>query len=203
MLQNIHKLTIFLWKKFPVCMYLFKVNNKSTRAMYEKYSKPVSFRQHPYMDILALHISSALPNFIQHFFWQFFPNDTWNKHKNKLMRKSYFFMFWRLQNNVTASFITNTFIWHTRLKFEIIAASCIKWISKKNMKDLLNKEHCCHKICTSLTKKNVLTPFYRPSMDKASSPNPHPIWITLYFYKKNLILIPISISFWKSQLFYK
>ena len=39
------------------------------------------------------------------FIWQYCPNDKWDKHKNKPMRKSYFIMFKRLQISVTFFFI--------------------------------------------------------------------------------------------------
>ena len=45
------------------------------------------------------------------------PNDIRGKHENKLMRESYFFLFKRIQN-VTFFYITNTFICHTRLRFD-------------------------------------------------------------------------------------
>ena len=37
-------------------------------------------------------------------FWQYRPNETGDKHKYKLMRGSYFFMFRGLQNNITCFF---------------------------------------------------------------------------------------------------
>ena len=37
-------------------------------------------------------------------FWQYCPNEIQGKHRNKLMRESYLFMFRRLQNNVTCFF---------------------------------------------------------------------------------------------------
>ena len=162
-MQNLHELTIFLWKQFPGCMYLFKVKNKSTRAMYEKYSKYLLTIDNIPIWTSFLYIFSPTsppptprPHLIQHFYDNISPMT----HGINTKTNSW----GRLQNNVTVSFISNPFICHTRLKFEIIAASCIKNISKKNMNDLQNKEHCCYKIHTSLTKNSaypLLQTFYR------------------------------------------
>ena len=57
------------------------------------------------------------PLLLARLFRQYCPNEIPDKHKNKLMWQSYFFIFRRLKNNVKRSFINNTFISNTRLRF--------------------------------------------------------------------------------------
>ena len=54
------------------------------------------------------------------------------------------------------------------------------------MKDVLSKEHYCHKIHKSLMKTSAYLLFYRKLTP--CPPTPHPymaIWATPYFYKKS------------------
>ena len=57
------------------------------------------------------------PQLFKKLFWQYHPDETWDKCKNKSMTKSYFFMFSRVQNNVTCFFVSFTFVSNTKLKF--------------------------------------------------------------------------------------
>ena len=49
---------------------------------------------HPFLSLYEFHTFGNI-------FWRDSPNEIQNKHKNKLNWKSHFFMFRRLQNNVT------------------------------------------------------------------------------------------------------
>ena len=54
-----------------------------------------------------------------HFFWQYRRNETRDKHKNKLSRESYFFIFGRLQSNVIGFFISNIFADNIGAEFDL------------------------------------------------------------------------------------
>ena len=62
------------------------------------------------------HFSSFFPNIPSPRFWQDCPNETPDKHRNKLMSQSCFFIFRRLKNN--AVFYKKTFKSDTRLRFD-------------------------------------------------------------------------------------
>ena len=59
------------------------------------------------------------PTFLKIFSWQYCSNEIWDKHKNKCMSESCFFMFRRLQNNIACFFVSNTFIYINRLRFDL------------------------------------------------------------------------------------
>ena len=88
------------------------------------------------------------PHLLQHFLDNII-NYIRHKHKDKLMRTSYLFLFRRLQNKVTFFFYTLQFYmpYLAQIWFEIITASSIKRIWKQN-------RHCkwktwCVKIITT------------------------------------------------------
>ena len=124
----------------------------------------------------------------------------WNKHKNNLMTESYFFMFRRLQNNITCFFWKKHFYkqQQAEIRHEIITASNIKRRQKKltfSMKDLLSKGHYCYKIHTLLMKSSAYlfssdNPLPLPCMD-------YPYLPQLHFYEKTLK--PLSMIFQKPQ----
>ena len=72
----------------------------------------------PYMAI-PLYIFSINPKLLARLFRQYFPNEIMDKHKNKLMRQNYFFIFRRLKNNIKCFFINSTFKSNTKLRFNL------------------------------------------------------------------------------------
>ena len=66
-----------------------------------------------------IYIFSSKPPTIYIFFWQYRPNGTRDKHKNKLSRESYFFIFGRLQSNVIGFFISNIFVDNIGVEFNL------------------------------------------------------------------------------------
>ena len=73
-----HNVTMFnTWRQFCNFISLLKANNSSEDS---PQLKPPTF---------------------DNYFWWYCGSEIWDKHKNKLIRESYWFMFKRLQNNIT------------------------------------------------------------------------------------------------------
>ena len=66
-----------------------------------------------------LYLFFETSDYLHFFFWQYRPNGTRDKHKNKLSRESYFFIFGRLQSNVIGFFISNIFADNIGAEFDL------------------------------------------------------------------------------------
>ena len=77
---------------------------------------------------------TLFPHLLTIFFSWYYSNEMQDKHKSKLTKESYFFVFKRLQINITCFFCKKHL--HKKnqaeIRFVIITVSCIKGSSEKN-----------------------------------------------------------------------
>ena len=116
-----------IYSIFQISQQKFSKLNVSPHQVCRKFDP--FYRQPPIWSFPPWCIFTNSPIFTT-FFWQYRPNDIRGKHRNKNMRESYFFMFRRLQNNVTLFFYKQHFyVSHqSEISFELITVSWIKGI---------------------------------------------------------------------------
>ena len=124
-----------------------------------KFKPPSIDNSHRFLSLFGIHTFGNI-------FWQDSLNEIQNKHKNKLKWQSHFFMFRRLQNNVTwFLYMQHFYVWHQpEIWSKVIAILSSKSSQKKNKhskwKTCLVKNIIAAKSINYLLMKNSVSPHF-------------------------------------------
>ena len=104
---SIYSKTILFYQNTLYCLYNHVLNKSCGQIIVCRRLQPPSLktttRSPSIWATLPLYFFPEFPIF-DNIFLKIFPNEMGNKHKNKIIRKNYFFMFRRLQNSFTCFF---------------------------------------------------------------------------------------------------